>query len=230
MVHSLLLTAAAILTATVAIPGADAQATTIDEGSFTITRGGAPAGREDFSIRGTPGIGGTIHMAQATVTLDGQRLAPALSTDPSGAPIAYQIEVRTDGQTERLSGQVSRGRLSVRRQGTSGASAKEYVVADGTVILDDDVFHQYYFVAPRAPGPTNIPVLGPRRGTQTVMRLSSQGPEAVVVGGRSLEATHLVLSEPGGDDRDIWVDARGRVLKVAIPGRSIVALRDDPPR
>ena len=230
MVHSLLLTAAAILTVSLAIPGAGPQATTIDEGSFTITRDGAPAGREDFSIRGTSGIGGMVHRAQATVTLDGQRLSPALSTDQSGAPVTYQIEVRADGQTERLSGQVSRGRLSIRRQGSGGTSAKEYVVAEGAIILDDDVYHQYYFVAPRAPGPTNIPVLGPRRGTQTVMRLSSQGAESVVVGGKSLDATHLVLSDPGGNDRDLWVDAKGRVLKVAIPGRSIVALRDDPPR
>lgn len=230
MVHSLLLAAAAILTTTLAAPGAGAQATTIDEGSFTIMRGGTSAGREDFSIRSTPGIGGTIHKAQATVVLDGQRLAPALSTDPTGAPLSYQVEVRAGGQTERLTGQVSRGRISVHRQGTGGASAKEYVVADGALILDDDVFHQYYFVTTRSPGPVNIPVLIPRRGVQTVMRLTSLGPDPVMVGGRSLAATHLVLSEPGGADRDLWVDAKGRVLKVAIPARSTVALRDDPPR
>jgi hypothetical protein len=39
-----------------------------------------------------------------------------------------------------------------------------------------------------------------------------------------------VLSEPGGGDRDLWVDASGRVLKVAIPGRGLVAQRNEPPR
>lgn len=231
MAQPLLLAAVALLvTATVPAPGTGVQATTVDEGSFTITRGGATAGREDFSIRSTPGIGGTIYKAQAAVTLDGYRMAPALSTDPEGAPLSYQMEVRAGTQTERLTGQVSRGRISVRQQGPGGASAKEYVVADGALILDDDVFHQYYFVAQRAPGPVSIPVLVPRRGIQTVMRLTSRGAESVVVGGRQLPATHLVLAEPGSGERDLWVDARGRVLKVAIPDRSLVALRDEPPR
>lgn len=235
MAHRLLLATVALAVAAVAapaLPGSPlgAQVATVDEGSFTITRDGAPAGREDFSIRSTPGIGGTIYKAQATVTLDGRRVAPALSTDPAGAPLSYQVEVRTGAQTERLTGQISRGRVSVHQQGPGGASAKEYVVADGALILDDDVFHQYYFVARRAPGPTNIPVLVPRRGVQVSMRLVSRGAATVTVGGRSLPATHLVLTDPGTGDREIWVDAEGRVLKVSLPGRSLIALRDDPPR
>ncbi|MHB1223292.1 MAG: hypothetical protein ACYC2G_04490 [Gemmatimonadaceae bacterium] len=232
MVHRLLLAAAASVAAAMILAGPPlhAQVVTVDEGSFTITREGAPAGREDFSIRSTPGIGGTIYKAQATVTLDGRRVAPALSTDPGGAPLSYQVEVRTGGQTERLTGQVSRGRVSVHQQGPGGASAKEYVIADGALILDDDVFHQYYFVARRAPGPASIPVLVPRRGVQVAMRLVSRGEESVTIGRRSLPATHLVLTDPGTGDRDIWVDAAGRVLKVALPGRSLIAVRDEPPR
>jgi hypothetical protein len=233
MVHRLLLAAAASVAAAIALAGPPlhAQVVTVDEGSFTITRDGAPAGREEFSIRSTPGLGGTIYKAQATVNLDGRRVAPALSTDPGGAPLSYQVEVRTtDGQTERLTGQVSRGRVSVHQQGPGGASAKEYVIANGALILDDDVFHQYYFVARRAPGPASIPVLVPRRGVQVTMRLVSRGSAPVSIGGRSLPATHLVLTDPATGDREIWVDADGRVLKVALPGRSLIALRDEPPR
>jgi hypothetical protein len=39
-----------------------------------------------------------------------------------------------------------------------------------------------------------------------------------------------VLSEPGSGDRDLWVDAAGRVLKVAIASRGLVAQRNEPPR
>lgn len=218
---------AALIVAPASLSG---QVVTVDEGSFTITQNGAPAGREDFSIRSTPGIGGTIYRAQATVTLDGQRIAPALSTDPAGTPLSYQVEVRTGTQTERLTGQVSRGRVSIHQQGPGGASAKEYVIADGALILDDDVFHQYYFVARRSPLPTSIPVLVPRRGVQLMMRLVSRGDATVTIGRRSLPATHLVLTDPGVGDREIWVDSEGRVLKVALPGRSLVAIRDEPPR
>lgn len=232
MVHRHLLAAVTSVAATMLLAGPPlhAQVVTVDEGSFTITRDGAPAGREDFSIRSTPGIGGTIYKAQATVSLDGSRVAPALSTDPGGAPLSYQVEVRTGGRTERLTGQVSRGRVSVHQQGPGGASAKEYVIADGALILDDDVFHQYYFVASRAPGPVSIPVLVPRRGVQVTMRLVSRGAATVTVGRQSLPATHLVLTDPGTGDREIWVDPDGRVLKVALPGRSLVAVRDQPPR
>ncbi len=219
--------AAALIVAPAPLSG---QVVTVDEGSFTITQNGAPAGREDFSIRSTPGIGGTIYRAQSTVTLDGRRIAPSLSTDQAGAPLSYQVEVRTGAQTERLTGQVSRGRVSIHQQGPGGASAKEYVISDGALILDDDVFHQYYFVARRSPLPASIPVLVPRRGVQVTMRLASRGDETVTIGRRTLPATHLVLTDPGTGDREIWVDSEGRVLKVVIPGRSLVAIRDDPPR
>ena len=41
----------------VALPAAPlaAQVATVDEGSFTITRGGESLGREEFGIRRTPG-------------------------------------------------------------------------------------------------------------------------------------------------------------------------------
>lgn len=206
-----------------------AQVATVDAGSFTITRQGTPAGREEFSIRSTPGIDGTILKAQATVSLDGRRITPALSTDPAGAPLSYQVEVRAgDEVVERVSGQINRDRLSVRSQNATGSSAREYVIAAGALILDEDVFHQYYFVARRGlEGP--LPVLSPRTNAQTVLRVSSQGPAEVTVGGRPIAATHLVLSGPGGE-REIWVDAASRVLKVEIPARGLVALRDEPPR
>ena len=51
----------------------------------------------------------------------------------------------------------------------------------------------------------------------------------VSIGTTELDAKHIVVTEPSGATRDVWVDAKGRVLKVAIPSRNVVALRDDPP-
>ena len=76
-----------------------AQVITVDEGSFTITRGGTkPAnriGQESFTIRRTRGPGGDVVVANATVTFDTEHLAPALRTDTSFSPLAYQLAVRT---------------------------------------------------------------------------------------------------------------------------------------
>ena len=62
------------------------------------------------------------------------------------------------------------------------------------------------------------------------MRVTEVGTEKVTIGGTPLDARHFTVSDPGGADRELWADGSGRLLKVAIPSRSIVALRDDPPR
>lgn len=224
-----------LLSATMlAVPAAaPSQVTVVDEGSFTISRSGTKIGREVFTIRRTPGPGGDVYVANATVEFDAERLAPALRADDSFAPLAYQLEVRSGGEVrERLRAIVGRGRISAQVKTAKGESTKEYIVADGALVLDDNVFHQYYFLARRASGSSSgtLPVVIPQRNTQVVMRVSTQGNDAVTVGGRGVAARVLVLTEPGGATRHIWVDDQGRVLKVVLDARGITALRDEPPR
>lgn len=213
-----------------AAPTSAAQVTTLDEGSFTVTRGGVRIGREDFAIRRTASAGGDVIVASATVSYDDRRLSPALSTDPSGFPLRYQVEVRvgTDVQ-ERLAGTIGRGRFSARVRTPRGESAKEYIVADGALILDDEVFHQFYFLA-QGDRTGAVPVVIPRRNVQVSMRVEERGVETVTIGGVRLQARRLVLTGPDGAVRQIWVDSRGRVLRVTLEGRDIVAVRDEPPR
>ena len=208
-----------------------AQVSTIDEGSFTITRNGQKIGREEFSIRRAPGTDNAATIvASATIVYDDRRLSPALRVDTRGVPVAYQMDVRVGSDMqERLTGTVGRGRFSALTKTPRGESAKEYVVSDGALILDDDVFHQYYFVAQDSRSGV-VPVVVPRRNLQVATRVHSAGGETLNVGGRAIEARHLVMSDPAGGSRDIWVDAQGRVLKVAIASRGILALRDEPPR
>lgn len=207
-----------------------AQVTTVDEGSFTITRNGQTVGREEFTIRSTPGARGAQFVARGTVSYTDRRLAPALSADSSGAPLQYQVEVKAGAEMEEmLSGRVGRGRFSARILTPKGESAREYIVSDGALIIDDDVFHQYFFLA-RAGRAGTVPVVVPRRNVQLSMQVSPQGEEQLSIGGRALAARRLLLTEPGGATRDVWVDASGRVLQVAIPARGVVAVRDDPPK
>jgi hypothetical protein len=210
-------------------PAAHAQGVVVDVGSFTISAHDQPVGREDFRITRTESGGGRSYIANATVTYSDRKLYPALSTDAAGLPANYQVEVRVGQDTrEKLYGQLGEGKFSARVQTPRGESAKEYIVAEGALILDDDVFHQYFFVAQREPG--LLAVVVPRRNVQVRMTLRSAGNESVTIAGAPIEARHLVLVEPGGDAREIWVDSQGRVLRVALPARGVVALRDDPPR
>ncbi|HEY0971533.1 MAG TPA: hypothetical protein VGE02_11255 [Gemmatimonadales bacterium] len=223
--------AALSLAAALVIHPAATQPATVDEGSFTITRGGAPAGREQFRILSTPGIDGDILKSQAAVTIDGRTITTSYATDAGGAPQSYSVEVREGGAVaERATGSGRPGRISVDAQSSTSRSAREYVASAGVLVFDDDVFHQYYFLAQRGVGNGRVPVVFPRRNVQEAMRVRQAGSDPVVIADRAVPASRLVLVEPGGAEREIWVDAENRVLKVAIPGRNLVAVRDAPPR
>jgi hypothetical protein len=209
---------------------ASAQVAVVDEGSFTVSREGTRIGREEFAIRRTPNPGGDVLVANATVVYTDRRLSPALQTDAAGAPLRYQVEVTVGSDVqERLQGRVGRGRFSAQLRTPRGESAREYVVADGALILDDDVFHQYYFLA-RSGRSGLVPVVVPRRNVQVTMRVDNEGADAVTIRGNRLAATRYAMTEPDGSTRRIWVDGEGRVLRVTLDARGITAVRDDPPR
>jgi hypothetical protein len=212
-----------------------AQVTTVDEGSFTITRGGTKPsdriGQESFTIRRTRGPGGDVVVANATVTFDTEHLAPALRTDTSFSPLAYQVEVRTGSDVERLRGRIGGGRFSAQLKNAKGESSKEYIVSDGALILDDDIFHQYYFMVQRARGGSaTIPVVIPRRNTQETMRIQAGANEQVRVGTSSVEGRRYTIQEPTGATRQVWADAQGRILKVQLDATNITATRDALPQ
>jgi hypothetical protein len=214
----------------VAAAPAGAQVVTVDEGSFTVTRGGARVGREEFRIVRQPAGAGTSYMARATVAHGDRRIAPALQTDAEGAPERYQVEVRRGGSVEqRVSAQASGTHFRAQTVSDVGEAAREFLLDPGSVVVDDDVFHQYYFLVRRAAGGARVAVLAPRRGAQDVVVTAAGVNDRVTVGGRSLEARHFVLTGPGGR-RDVWADEQGRVLRVVLAADGTEAVRDDPPR
>lgn len=213
----------------VTLPGA-AQVAVVDEGSFTVTRNGSKIGHEEFAIRRTASPGGDMLVANATVVYTDRRLAPALQTDAAGTPLRYQVEVTVGSNVqERLQGRIGRGRFSAQLRTPRGESAREYVVADGALILDDDVFHQYFFLA-QARRTGMVPVVIPRRNVQVTMRVDDEGADVVAIDGQRIAATRYAIADPGDGARRVWVDSQGRVLKVTLESRGITALRDDPPR
>lgn len=203
------------------------QVTVVDEGSFTITRGGR-TGREDFRIVRTPGTNGPVLVASGTAVIGTARTTTALRTDAAGVPLAYQLEGRDSGQVrERVNVQQARGRLSARAQSPRGESAREYFLKDGMLVLDEDVVHLYYFVAMEA-GRGSVTIVRPRTNAIGPLRVSSRGEEQLEIGGEAVTARHLVFSDASGD-RDVWVDASGRVLRVQAPALDLTATRDAVP-
>jgi len=211
-----------------------AQVVTADEGSFTVSRQGSRAGREEFRIMRQPVAGGTEFVARSVGAYGDRRITAALQTDATGAPLRYQVDVRNGADTEsRLTGQIVRGRFSAQIRTARGEAASEFATGDGALIVDDEVYHHYFFLplGGRLGGASaDVAVLDPRRNAQGSVRVTREGSEAVAIGGEPLPATKYQLTGAGTPARTVWLDASGRVLKVTVPSLGIVALRDDPPR
>jgi hypothetical protein len=200
----------------------------VDEGSFTISIGGRPAGRENFRIstltRGTE----VDYQARADVAYGDRKITPTLRTDSRGTALEYDV-TRASDAPESWRGVIVRGRLSATLSTPRGPAAREFIVPTGALIMDDDLFHQLYFVALRTKS-GRVPVIVPHRNDQFQVTVSTVGTETVQVGTRDLDATHLQVNQPSGAVTDVWVDSAGRLLRVAVPARRLVAVRDDPPR
>ena len=210
---------------------AAAQVVSVDEGSFALVRDGARFGREDFSIRGAPGVGGRMYVAQGTVVAGQRRLAPGLNADTAGFPLRYQLEVRDEHQAmETYSAQTAHDHYTSRAQREDGESAREFRLPPRTVAVEDEVVHHLWFVVRRGAGAI-VPVLAPRRGVIDSVRVELVGPEHLTIDVRDFDARHLRLRHlSDGTADDVWVDAQGRLLKVVIPSRRLVAVREEGPR
>lgn len=204
-----------------------AQGRILDEGVLVITRPGAAQQTESFRIQTDNGL------IKATGQLNAgtQRISSALTTDSSGTPVEYHLEVRENGAPAMTLTALARaGRLTARAQQARGdESMREYPVAAGNcLILEDELLHQTYFVS-LVKRSGRVQVIKPRAahgGTLTVVAL---GLEPVTIAGRQVTATHYSLTN-GTGRREFWVDAAGRLLQVEIPATGLKAVREELPR
>jgi hypothetical protein len=209
-----------------------AQAGFEDEGAFEILVNGRPVGTEQFSIRQT-GVGagaefiatGRVQVSLATGTLD---LAPRLRASGLQAdPVAYEVSVGGDAP-RRIVGTVGSGRFSARIVTATGEQLREYVASSGATVLDEGVAHHYYFLARRTRS-GRIPILIPRENRQVMAEVIDRGEQSMNIRGSQVILYHLVVRPNGGEERHVWVDTLGRVIRVEIPDRNYVALRTELP-
>jgi hypothetical protein len=206
------------------------QSAVVDEGTFTVTERGAPLGRESFRIAMTPAPGGQVYQVKGQSALGDNRVSTTLGTDSAGAPVSYDSEHKVRGQLVlRLQGRGRPGRFSVIKETKSGESAREFALNNGALLIDENVFHHFFFVPASATG-KEITIIAPSTAEQGKFRVEERGVETVEIAGRSLSGRRFALVGSTEGSRDVWIDEKGRLLKVAIPEKGLVALRDDPPR
>lgn len=223
------ITLVAAVVGSIAFPTLDAQSRIADEGSFTISVSGRTAGRESFRITATTRGEVTEYLARGEITYGDRRVTPELRTGADGGIVDYRVTTRSGATAESWEGVVAAGRLNAKIASGSSSSHREYIVPAGSVVLDDDVMHHSWFLARRAED-ARVPIVRPSRsGVQAVATITRVGQETVQVGNHEVATTHLRATVAGGEVREFWVDRSGRLMKVAIPARNIIAIRDDPP-
>jgi hypothetical protein len=213
-----------------ALPAAVAQQSgVVDEGTFMVSRNGVPIGRESFRIVRAPAPGGQVFQARSQSALGADRLTTILGTDSTGTPVSYEAELSRNGKlVERARGSGTAKRFTVLVQTRNGEASREYVLDNGALVVDDDVLHQFHFLGLALNAAYDV--IAPRATGQSRYRLEARGTEAVAIGRSRVEGRRYALIDANGSAREVWFDRQGRLLKVALPDQSLVAVRDDPPR
>ena len=205
------------------------QNVVLDEGVFRLTREGKEIGTETFKIRRV-GQGAEAHViANAVIELDlpsGQeQVTPLLRAGSDFSVSEYQLEV-SGRQPTQIAVTLSGRRFVARTRTPSGEQEREFRASPGTVVLEEGVAHQYWFIAQRPEG-ADVTVLMPRAGSQHRVAQRAAQEEAVELVGASVPARHVTLEIDGGV-HEIWYDIDGRVLKVAVPASGFAAERTTP--
>jgi hypothetical protein len=217
--------AAAVAAILIASP-APAQTVRVDEGTFRLLVGGREVGTETFTIRQNGTGPDAVIIAQGRVVLEGSEVVANVQLAGAGLrPVAYDLELR-GGDARRIRGSVTGSRAAARTTSAAGETMREYLVTDGAVVVDDGVAHHYHFLAMRfAAGATQAPIMIPRESRQVQATITAAGEENISSGGTNVRARRLNIQPNGGDARAVWIDAEGRVLRVEIPARNLVAVR-----
>jgi hypothetical protein len=220
--------------ATLSASPARAQTVTLDEGTFRLLIGGREVGTETFSIRQNGSGADAVIIARGRVVLDSDPGARQLTSSLQLAggtlrPAAYDVKLE-GADARQIAGRVAGGRFSARIVSSAGENMREYLVSDGAVVVDEGIAHHYYFLARRlgSDASASIPVVIPQDSRQVVAQVSSGPSESVRVGGGSVEGRRLTVGV-GGNERTVWVDDQGRVLRLEMAGDRLVAERTAPP-
>ncbi|MDH3496142.1 MAG: hypothetical protein OER21_05225 [Gemmatimonadota bacterium] len=177
-----------------------------------------------------------LSVATAQVTRDSARLVVRQGARVIGSE-EFSFEVIPDGASQavtflasadyppqpmrRVVATAGARRVTVRMVSGEGESAREYPGSGRALLADERMLSLFALAGRLEPGP--VTVYAPPPGGRRQATLEDRGAE-LLPDGNGASARHLILRS-GEDITDIWLDADGRLLRVAIPSRSLVADR-----
>jgi hypothetical protein len=200
------------------------QGPILDAGTLIISRGGLVIGREEFTVRrgrsGAPD-GFTISSAVSyPPTSASVRLSPVVELGPDSAPLQVQFDVYGNGQS-RAYARFGPRRITIRVVRPGGESARELPAIGAEIVVDDSVFALHAVAPPRRVRQA----IAVRSGARLPVQIDGRGIERTTIQGVPRDLRHEVL-RVGAQERHLWYDQDGRLMKVEAPGLSLVAERE----
>lgn len=208
------------------------QGPVLDHATLVVRQGTAETAREDFRLAaGRPGTGAAGGWTlTTTVRYDGQRpvvvLAPILEIDRDSSVVAMQYDVADPREPMRILGQAGRGRFTVRFLTRHTERAREFPAGSRTVVLDDSVYAPYLLAAWHArAAAVTLRAVVPRALRQETLVVQALGPASTTLNHETVTLTHVTVQGGPNQTVHVWLDPRGRLMKVEIPSRQVTVER-----
>ena len=205
----------------------------VDEGTLVVREDTVEIAREAFRLTAVgTGAGVTRWKLATTIRYDRTRpvvvLDPIVELGPDSSPVSLEYTVADPREPLRILGQLTRGRFVVRLLGRRTERAREFPAPPPTAVVDDSVFALYLPVAWQGrPGPVTVTVTAvfPRAGRRELLTVQDLGVQSTTLNRDPAALRHITVT--GGEARlvHLWLAADGRLAKVEVPSRRLVAER-----
>jgi len=205
--------------------------TPVDEGTLVVREDTVEVAREAFRVTAVrTGAGGTRWTIATTIRYD--RTRPVVVLDPTvelGAdsnPVSLEYTVADPREPLRILGQLTRGRFVVRLLGRRTERAREFPAPPPAAVVDDSVFALYLPVAWQGrPRPVTVTAVFPRAGRRELLTVQDLGVQSTTLNRDPAALQHITVT--GGENRlvHLWLGADGRLAKIEVPSRRLIAER-----
>ena len=205
--------------------------TPVDEGTLIVREDTVEVAREAFRVTAVrTGAGGTRWTIATTIRYDRTRpvvvLDPIVELGADSNPVSLEYTVADPREPMRILGQLTRGRFVVRLLGRRTERAREFPAPPPAAVVDDSVFALYLPVAWQGrPRPVTVTAVFPRAGRRELLTVQDLGVQSTTLNRDPAALQHITVT--GGENRlvHLWLGADGRLAKVEVPSRRLVAER-----
>ena len=205
--------------------------TPVDEGMLVVREDTVEVAREAFRVTAVrTGAGGTRWTIATTIRYDRTRpvvvLDPIVELGADSNPVSLEYTVADPREPMRILGQLTRGRFVVRLLGRRTERAREFPAPPPAAVVDDSVFALYLPVAWQGrPRPVTVTAVFPRAGRRELLTVQDLGVQSTTLNRDPAALQHITVT--GGENRlvHLWLGADGRLAKIEVPSRRLVAER-----